>query len=172
MKVKERKNMLKNESEKEAIVKQDLMDHYQQYYHLAFRYMKNEADALDVVQESAYKAIINANKLKNSEFVHSWVYRIVINTALSLLKQNAKSIGLDYEVAEEETQENSNEQLERAMLQLNDQQRLLIHLRFDEEYKIEEIAAMLDLNVNTVKSKLYRTLDQLQAILKKQGECV
>mgnify|MGYP003381453309 CR=1 FL=1 len=144
--------MLANENEKESIVKQDLLDHYQQYYHLAFRYMKNEADALDVVQESAYKAIINANKLKNIEYVHSWVYRI----------------GLESEVVSNDTKNETNEALQLAMEQLNDQQRLLLHLRFDEEYKIEEIAQMMHLNVNTVKSKLYRTLDQLQALLSKE----
>lgn len=160
--------MLANENEKESIVKQDLLDHYQQYYHLAFRYMKNEADALDVVQESAYKAIINANKLINIEYVHSWVYRIVINCALSMLKQNSRSVGLESEVVSNDTKNETNEALQLAMEQLNDQQRLLLHLRFDEEYKIEEIAQMMHLNVNTVKSKLYRTLDQLQALLSKE----
>lgn len=160
--------MLANENEKESIVKQDLLDHYQQYYHLAFRYMKNEADALDVVQESAYKAIINANKLKNIEYVHSWVYRIVINCALSMLKQNSRSVGLESEVVSNDTKNETNEALQLVMEQLNDQQRLLLHLRFDEEYKIEEIAQMMHLNVNTVKSKLYRTLDQLHALLSKE----
>lgn len=42
----------------ETLIHETLISNYDKYYRLAFQYMKNEADALDAVQESAYKAIL------------------------------------------------------------------------------------------------------------------
>ena len=43
-----------------------LIDQYERFYRLAYSYVHNEADALDVVQESACKAIIQCKKLKDT----------------------------------------------------------------------------------------------------------
>ena len=43
---------------KEKIVEKLLIENYEQYYRLAYSYVHNEADALDIVQEGAYKAIL------------------------------------------------------------------------------------------------------------------
>ena len=71
-------------------IESDLRTSYQQYYRLAFRYVANEADALDIVQESAYKAIQNVDKLDDLTMVHPWIYRIVINTSISFLRKQKK----------------------------------------------------------------------------------
>ena len=55
-----------------------LLDNYDKYYRLAFSYMKNEEDALDVVQESAYKVMKGCRNVKQPEYLGSWIYRIVI----------------------------------------------------------------------------------------------
>lgn len=154
----------------ENLVKQDLLEYYDQYYHLAYRYMGNDSDALDVVQESAYKAMKAAHKLKNEENIHGWVYRIVANTSLSLLRKNKRTVTLDQEVSVvDNIITNENEALEFVLNHLNDEQRLLIHLRFEEDYKIEEIASIMNLNINTVKSKLYRTLEFMENMLRQRG---
>ena len=44
-----------------------LIDQYERFYRLAYSYVHNEADALDVVQESACKAIIQCKKLKDTD---------------------------------------------------------------------------------------------------------
>ena len=67
-------------------IESDLRTNYQRYYRLAFRYVNNEADALDIVQESAYKAMSNSDKLNDITMVHPWIYRIVINTSISYLR--------------------------------------------------------------------------------------
>ena len=49
-----------------------LIDQYERFYRLAYSYVHNEADALDVVQESACKAIIQCKKLKDTEKLLPW----------------------------------------------------------------------------------------------------
>ena len=67
-----------------------LIDQYERLYRLAYSYVHNEADALDVVQESACKAIIQCKKLKDTTKLLPWLCRIVVNTSLDLLRNQIK----------------------------------------------------------------------------------
>lgn len=180
----------------EAEIKRILLEDYERFYRLAYSYVRNEADALDVVQESAYKAMKGAGTLRETAYARTWVYRIVINESLQLLRQKAKTVSLEApaSLAGEEhsggkvpepvrmaygvlsgtagagfasAPEAQAEQLDlkKALQQLSGEQQTLIRLRFFEELKLEEIADVLDENVSTVKSRLYRTLRQLKAAL-------
>lgn len=66
---------------------QILIDGYERFYRLAYSYVQNREDALDVVQESACKAIRDCGQVKNTDFLSTWIYRIVINTSLDLLRK-------------------------------------------------------------------------------------
>lgn len=59
----ERKKGMK--SKKEALIRKILLENYESYYRLAFRYVHQEADAMDIVQEGAYKAMLKANTLRS-----------------------------------------------------------------------------------------------------------
>ncbi len=73
-----------------AETEQILTENYERYYRLAYSYMRNEDDALDVVQESAYRAIRDCGKVKNKDYLSTWIYRIVVNTALDMLRRKKK----------------------------------------------------------------------------------
>ena len=61
-----------------AETEQILTENYERYYRLAYSYMRNEDDALDVVQESAYRAIRDCRKVRNKDYLSTWIYRIVV----------------------------------------------------------------------------------------------
>lgn len=146
----------------EKIIQDALVKHYARFYRLAFSYVRNEADAMDILQESAYKAILNSNTLKNTAYVETWLYRIVVNEAYALLRLGKKgTVPLEEEEAVTEDQY-ENTDLKRAVDGLEEQDRTLIVLRYYEDRKLDEIARIMDLNLNTVKSRLYRVLDKLK----------
>ena len=64
-------------------------------YRIAFLYVRNEADALDVVQESILKAYKNIKSLREPKAFHSWLMRIVTNTAHDLLRQRGKQVPME-----------------------------------------------------------------------------
>ena len=64
-------------------------------YRMAFVYMKNEHDALDVVQETILKAYEKINTLKETAYFKTWLIKIVINTSLSKLKKAERVIHID-----------------------------------------------------------------------------
>lgn len=74
----------------QMLVSQRFIDSYPRFYRLAYRYLGREADAQDAVQEAAYKAISRCRSLRSPEWIDTWLYRIVINESLSILRKNSR----------------------------------------------------------------------------------
>ena len=157
-------------SEKEALVHECLVKNYEKYYRMAYSYVFCEQDAMDIVQEGAYRAIMKSDLLKQPEYVDTWICKIVINEALRFLKKN-KLASVDMESLPEQGQEDQVEDidLQRALDKLDEQERTIVVLRYFEEEKIETIGQIMNLNVSTVKSKLYRAMDKLKKYMEAGG---
>lgn len=138
----------------------------EKHYRIAYSYVKNVDDALDIVQEAIFKAIVSLETLKNPDYMKTWFYRILINSALDFLRKQKKIIVVDeeflssYDYGSIDTYTDID--LHRALDELPDNYRSIIILRFFEDLKIEEIAEILDENVNTIKTRLYKSLDKLR----------
>lgn len=139
-----------------------LTANYAVYYRLAYSYLQSEADALDAVQESACKVIRDCSRLRNPEYLETWIYRIVINTALDMLRSRKREWGSE-EIPEAAAEDRYSEvDLKMCLGQLDEKSRTVIILRYFEDRKLDEIAAILEENVNTVKARLYRSLRKLR----------
>lgn len=167
---------------KEKLVEEILLEQYDQYYRLAYSYVHNEADAADIVQNGAYKAIRKCATIQKTEYAKTWVYRIMLNEIFRALKEPKL---ISFEAAlEERTQEESKGQLaneieeasavedtyedfdlQRALHALEAKDKAVVELRYFEDLKIEEIAEILQENVSTVKSRLYRSMKKLKVQL-------
>lgn len=150
-------------------VEQIILAKYNQYYRLAYNYVHNEADACDIVQNGAYKALRSSDTLQNPEFAETWIYRIMLNECFRYFKQTQP---LSYEtVFEEETKAEYSKDsetsidLQRALDTLPKKEKAIVVLKYFEDKTLEEIATILDENVNTVKSKLYRSIKKLRGVL-------
>ena len=157
-------------SEKEALVHECLVKNYEKYYRMAYSYVFCEQDAMDIVQEGAYRAILKSDLLKQPEYVDTWICKIVINEALRFLKKN-KLASVDMESLPEQGKEDEVEDidLQRALDKLDEQERAIVVLRYFEEEKLENIGKTMDLNVDTVKSRLYRAMDKLKKYMETGG---
>lgn len=151
-------------SKKEALVRNILLENYQSYYRLAFSYVNREADAMDIVQEGAYKAILKAGSLKEEKYAETWIYRIMINTAKNYLKRNNREYAVleEAHIAVNESDRDTDIALRDAVDKLPMSEKTLIILRFYEDKQLSEIAEILQENLSTVKSRLYRTLEKLR----------
>jgi RNA polymerase sigma factor, sigma-70 family len=143
-----------------------LLKKYDQYYRLAYSYVHNDADACDIVQNGAYKALRGSGTLKNAAFAETWVYRIMLNECFRHLRQPRK---YSYESMQETgfelsyTEDNCDKiDLRRALDALPEKDKAVVILRYFEDRKLEEIADILEENVNTVKSRLYRSIKKLR----------
>lgn len=159
--------------EKAALIEQQFIADYKKLYRLAYSYVHNENDALDIVQESAYKAIKNSSSLQQVQYAGTWIYRIVINESIQFLrKQKQQTVPL-YEVDGEAEDTYTDLDLRRALEQLEPLDKTVVVLRFFEGLQLNQIAQMLDENLNTVKSRLYRSLKKLKLSLADEGaDCI
>ena len=143
-----------------------VVENKEKLYRVAYSHVKNADDALDIVQESIFKALVSLNTLKNPEYTKTWFYRILINCSLDFIRKQKKIIPLDDEVLYSYINESNDTytdiDLHRALDELPEDYRSIIILRFFEDLKLEEIAEILNENINTVKTRLYKSLDKLR----------
>lgn len=162
--------------EKEELVEKLLLENYNKYYRLAWSYVYNSDDAADIVQNGAYKALLYSAGLKEKEFAGTWIYRIMLNEIFCFLKKpRAVSIDAAWEGGgSEPAQEDKYEDfdLQKALDSLDPKDKLVVELRYFEDRKLEEIAAVLQENLSTVKSRLYRSLKKLRVKLEENEEVI
>ena len=147
---------------KEKKIEELLLENYNRYYRLAYSYVHNEADAADIVQNGAYKAILNSDTLQKEEYASTWIYRIMLNEIFRFLKKEMP-VSIEevfVEQAEEDTYEDVD--LRRALDSLSKEDKTVIELKYFEDMKLADIAEVLGENVSTVKSRLYRGLKKLR----------
>ncbi len=179
---KEEKELIKKVKNGNRFAFNTLVKNYQKkIYHLARRIVMNHEDADEVVQETFIKAYINISKYSEEYKFYTWLYRIAVNTSLTLLKKK-KYRGLSLEkltedghfqpTSEDDTQQSSqNSELKKlvkeALKSLSPQLRTVFILRTWEEMSYKEIAQTLKISEGTVMSRLNRARDKLKRILKK-----
>lgn len=133
-------------------------------YRLAFSYAKNEHDVEDIVNESVKRALDAIYQLEKEEFLGTWMYRIVINTASSYMKMKSKLIYIDEVIENTLVKEDKYQDtdLYNMVMKLDSKYRIVIVLRFYEDMAIDKIAEVLNENVSTVKTRLYKALKLLK----------
>lgn len=156
---------------KKELLKEYVTKNIDRLYRLAFSYSKTEQYAEDIVNESVVRALAAIDTLRNEEYIGTWMYRIVINTANTYLKKQAKIIYLDDSMIEDGLLDKYRDvDLYKEIMRLEDKYRIIIVLRFFEDQSIEKIAEILSENVNTVKTRLYAALDKLKKNMGKDVE--
>lgn len=134
-------------------------------YRLAYRYVKNEQDAMDVVQEAACKIFQYQSKIQHPEYIDTMLYRVTVNSALDLLrKRRRETIGLP--LTEEGREDDHGDLYALELLDvLDEKSRAIVILRFFEDKPLAEIAEILQMNLSTVKTRLYSALRKLKKSL-------
>lgn len=151
-------------------VVQYIVSNQEQFYRIAYSYMRCREDALDVVQNAICKALEHRNTLRNPGAVKSWFYRILVNEALSMLRTAKRETPLEEQMMEKmiyvEPAYEQDQQAYALVTRLPEPQRTVIILRYYEEMTLSEIAEITGANLNTVKSRLYSALEKLNRFWK------
>ncbi|NKE06131.1 sigma-70 family RNA polymerase sigma factor [Mesobacillus selenatarsenatis] len=155
----------------------ELFQQYEQdLYRMAYIYVKNENDALDVVQETAYKSFKSIKELKEPQYFKSWLIRIAISCSLDILRKRKKAVPLkpDFEefisgaVHEDLTLEIT---LRGLIEELREEEKSVILLRFYQGMTLKEVSETLDIPLGSSKTILYRGLEKLRKKWKGDDAC-
>lgn len=149
-------------------------------YKIAYSYFGNKNDALDIVQETAYRSFKSIRNLKQLDNFKAWLIKIAINSSMDLLKKNGKIVSLEINLKNvsygtesklNEIEKRVLEQItvEHLLHELSEEEKTIIILRFFQDLNLQSISDITCLPVSTVKSLLYRALKKLKKF--KGGEC-
>jgi len=134
---------------------------------VAFRYAKDLTEADDIAQDAMVRAWRKRNTLRNSEARRSWLATIVRNEALREFARRRPDPSDTLELAHGSEDERVLATVERADLhaaldRLNQRDRQLVRLRYDEDMTQEAIAHRLGIPLGTVKVRLHRVRAKLR----------
>jgi len=136
-------------------------------YNFIFRMIGNRDEAMDLSQDVFLKAYRELGTLKDRDRFSAWLYRIAHNTCYSRLRRDIGKtwVELDPEAGTRPASIEDRIAVERALQQLPEDQREAVILKVYQNLKFEEIAAIQDAPVSTVKSRLYMGFEKLRGIL-------
>ena len=138
------------------------------FYRVAIGYMRNQEEALEVVQEAIYKAYLGRGHLRDRDKFYPWFYRILMNTALSALRRRrGEQVSLEDQGTGELTTDPGKDwdqrlALQEALERLDIKSRKVLILKFYEGMTFREIAQVLRKPESTVKTDYYRSLKLLK----------
>jgi RNA polymerase sigma-70 factor, ECF subfamily len=164
--------------------------YHQPVYNLVCRLSDDPSEAPDVVQEVFLKVFRNVQSFRGTSSLKTWIYRIAVNEAYNhhrwFSRHQRKEIALDSEEAvpryadhltdpsrspfEQAADHETRMLVEAALEKLNPKFRAAVVLRDIEDLSYEDIAAVLEVSLGTVKSRILRGRESLRKILEGQLE--
>ncbi len=157
--------------------------HEKRVYNLTLRLCGNPEDAADAAQEAFLSAWKGLPAFRRESEFSTWLYRLASNASIDLLRRSGRRRETSLDGGEAPIDAAGNgpslqERLEGAevreavtagMAQLSDSHRQALVLRELQELSYEEIAAVLEVDLGTVKSRISRARSSLRKILLKNG---
>lgn len=150
-----------------------LVDRYQKrLFNVALRMVGNVQDAEDVTQTVFLNAFRTIQTYNPKYKFFSWVYRITVNESLNLIRRRKRTVTLeDFPAASPNADRTTedDDHVGRALMGLKPDDRAVVVLRHFVSFSYQEIADVLEIPVQTVKSRLFTARERLRTALENGG---
>jgi RNA polymerase sigma factor (sigma-70 family) len=140
------------------------------YYYIQKILPQETNSADDLFQEVMMKVYANLDKYNNHYNILPWLYRITRNHCVDYLKSKKENLEFDESISIEENHGDFNiettDLIEKALETLEPLKREIVYLHYFENLKYRQIAEILDLNINSIKTHMKKSKQQLNSFLK------
>lgn len=139
-------------------------------YRIAYNRLRNEADALDAIQETIIHTYKSLQKLEYIEYFESWVIKILCNECNKIYNKNKvnfldiTNIQYKEEIIENDFEKNIT--FHDLIKNLNTKEKNVLILYYQNQYTSKEISKILNIKDNTVKSIIKRAKAKLKKEIK------
>ena len=154
-------------------------------YNSVYRLVENAEDAHDVVQEAFLHAYQSLDGFKGDSLFFTWLYRIAVNTAISLRRKRRVVLSIDGirngeggaeppDPSEEARpghnleQQEQERHIQRALARLSPEHRAVLVMKDMEGQKYEAMAELLGVPIGTIRSRLHRARLELRELLEQE----
>lgn len=153
-----------------------LVDQHKGYaFTIALKIVGTREDAEEVAQDAFIKAFQYLKTFNKDAKFSTWLYRIVFNTAISYKRKNRmrletidnKELPHQASLGDRLEQDDKSIFLSAAMKRLNEQDQYALQLFYLKELTLEEVAEVMNQNINTIKVRVHRARIRLAEELKK-----
>jgi len=143
-----------------------MMSQKQDYYRLAYVFMKNKEDALDAMEDMILKVYENIQRLNDTTAFYSWSKTILVNCCKNNLRRKNRVI-LFRNIPEgsyDDVFKVKDEQIdiEKHLMKLNQKYQEVLKLRYYLDMDYETMSAILKIPLGTVKSRIHTGLQKLK----------
>ena len=145
-------------------------------YRITYGQLREPQDRMDAVQEALLKAWSGRHRLRKPEYFETWLIRILINECHNVQRRQRRTAPLDSapEAAEDDRRLDAlfgrDPAVREAILGLSEKLRIVVILHYMEDYPVEEVARVLRLPRETVRTRLRRARAALRMTLEASGE--
>lgn len=131
-------------------------------YKVARGYLSSEEDIADVMQDTILSAYEHIGELKTASYFKTWLTRILINRCTDLIRQQRRIVSIEQAEEPAAPSQESNYEFYELLKELPENDRVIFLLYYGEGFNSREVAEILELNENTVKSRLRRGRKKLE----------
>jgi len=164
---------------------------YKRIYNFSFKFFLNHDLAMEVSQKTFISMCKNLPALQDNARFKSWLYKIAVNYCREESRKKKSNRSLSFDLvwnreAEDSPQWESSghriddperqlqhrelaDVLQEALMEINEEQREVVIMKEYEGLKFREIAEVLNISENTVKSRMYYGLDGLRKVLERKN---
>jgi RNA polymerase sigma factor (sigma-70 family) len=164
---------------------------YKRIYNFGYKFFMDHDLAMEISQKTFISMCKNVGALQDTARFKSWLYKIAVNYCREEARKRKSNRSLSFDVVWNRDAEDSprwessasrhhnperqfqqselSEILQKALYELNDEQREVVIMKEYEGLKFREIAEALNISENTVKSRMYYGLDGLRKILERKN---
>lgn len=137
-------------------------------YYKALSYVSTKEDALDMIQETSYNALLSIHQLRNPEYFSTWLFRILIRECYKLLREQKRMIPYEDEILLRKLETKDDTELDtsyikEAISKLRPSYQTSIILFYYHDLSIKDISEIVERPVGTVKTHLRRARKKLKA---------
>jgi len=153
-----------------------LVNLQEQLFYYALQLTDNQEDAMDLVQETSYKALKNKSRLHNDEHIRAWLYTILKNTYINYLRSSHHRQlvhdGDDLNQFQLQTQADPEDSPDELLIrkELHEVIKMLpvVYERpinmFLTGYSYKEISKQMNIPIGTVKSRIHLGKKQIRSV--------
>ena len=135
-------------------------------YRIGKTRLSDDNDISDAIQETMINAYKHLRKLKDNTNFKSWIIKILINECNKIYKKKSKKEKLFEKIVIEQKLDTMDNSITSINSKLDFEEKLIVALYYNSKYSCNEIADILHMNINTVKSKLTRAKEKIKKYYK------
>ena len=158
----------------------ELIETYQKpIYQVIRRMVLIHEDADDLTQTTFIKAYKALDRFEGNSSLFTWLYRIATNESLTFLEKKKKRFFFSLEDHQEKLEsyiDHSSSlsgdeiqlKLQKSLLKLPDKQRLVFHLKYEEDLSYEEISKITGTSVGALKASYHHAVKKIEQEITKE----